>query len=65
MHGHTSMLTYNMGQNADLVDLISSLAVMDKGIRTFLISSALRCKLTSFSVLTTGMVFSVEVPAMS
>lgn len=65
MHDHTSMITYNMGQNADLADFISGLAMMDKGIRTFLISSALRCKLTSFSVLTTGMIFSVEVPAMS
>lgn len=30
MHDHTSMITYNMGQNADLVDFISSLAMMDK-----------------------------------
>lgn len=34
--------------------------IFDQGIRTFLISSALRCKATSFSVLTTGILVALE-----
>ena len=43
--------------------LSARVAIFDQGIRTFLISSALRCKATSFSVLTTGIVLGLETPA--
>lgn len=43
--------------------LLAWLLKINQGVRTFLISSALRCRLTSFSVLTTGIVLGLEVPA--